>query len=64
MKIRLIRSLIDQKAIHKKTAWALGLRKIGDCRRHSDTPQIRGMVRKIRHLVQVESNDGTRDETK
>ncbi|MEO0084931.1 MAG: 50S ribosomal protein L30 [candidate division WOR-3 bacterium] len=54
MKVRLVKSLIDQKATHKKTAWALGLRKIGDCREHPDSPQIQGMVRKIRHLVKVE----------
>jgi len=63
VKVRLIRSLIDQKMTHKKTAWALGLRKIGDCRRHPATPQIKGMVRKIRHLIQVESNGGDQDET-
>ncbi len=54
MKVRLVKSLIDQKEMHKKIAWALGLRKIGACREHQNTPQIRGMIRKIQHLVKVE----------
>lgn len=54
MKVRLIKSLIDQKATHKKTAYALGLRKIGDLRVHKDSAPIRGMIKKIRHLVKVE----------
>lgn len=51
--VRLKKSLIDQKPCHKKTAAALGLRRIGDVRRFEDTPQIRGMIRVVRHLVEV-----------
>jgi large subunit ribosomal protein L30 len=53
VKVQLIKSLIDQIEPHKKTARALGLRRTGDSREHQDTPQIRGMIRKIRHLVKV-----------
>ena|SRR5438309_1392693 len=35
------------------TLRSLGLRRIGHTVRHEDTPQIRGMIHKVRHLVQV-----------
>ena len=38
----------------KRTLAALGLRRINHSVVHEDTPQIRGMVFKIRHLVRVE----------
>jgi len=51
--VTLKKSLIDQKPCHKKTAAALGLRKIGKTRTYNDSPQIRGMIRVVRHLVEV-----------
>jgi large subunit ribosomal protein L30 len=36
------------------TLRSLGLRRIGHTVEHSDTPQIRGMIHKVRHLVEVE----------
>jgi large subunit ribosomal protein L30 len=36
------------------TLRSLGLRRINHTVEHSDTPQIRGMVHKVRHLVEVE----------
>jgi large subunit ribosomal protein L30 len=40
------------------TLRSLGLRRIGHSVEHSDTPQIRGMIHKVRHLVEVsEEND-------
>ena len=53
LKVTLKKSLIDQKPCHKKTAKALGLQKIGNCRTYNDSPQIRGMIRVVRHLVEV-----------
>ena len=35
------------------TLRSLGLRRIGHTVEHEDTPQIRGMVHKVRHLVEV-----------
>jgi large subunit ribosomal protein L30 len=35
------------------TLRSLGLRKIGQTVEHSDSPQIRGMIYKVRHLVEV-----------
>jgi large subunit ribosomal protein L30 len=39
------------------TLRSLGLRRIGQTVEHDDTPQLRGMVHKVRHLVEV-SGDG------
>ena len=35
------------------TLRSLGLRKIGQTVEHSDTPQLRGMIYKVRHLVEI-----------
>jgi large subunit ribosomal protein L30 len=35
------------------TLRSLGLRKIGQTVEHSDSPQVRGMIYKVRHLVEV-----------
>ncbi len=57
LKVTLIRSLIDTKPVHKKNAWALGLKRVNSCRIHNDTLVIRGMIEKIKHLVKVEYVD-------
>jgi large subunit ribosomal protein L30 len=57
LKVTLVKSLIDTKPVHKKNARALGLRKLNATRIHNDTPMIRGMITKIRHLVKVENVD-------
>ena len=54
LKVTLIRSTIGVKPKHKKTVQALGLRKINSNRVHSDNGAIRGMLRKVSHLVKVE----------
>jgi large subunit ribosomal protein L30 len=41
----------------RETLRSLGLRRIGQQVQHDDTPQIRGMIRRVRHLVEV-SADG------
>jgi large subunit ribosomal protein L30 len=51
--VTLKKSLIDQKPCHKKTASALGLRRIGHSRKFTDTPQLQGMLKVVRHLVEV-----------
>jgi large subunit ribosomal protein L30 len=60
LKVTLIRSLIDSKPVHKKNARALGLRKLHCSRIHTDSPQVRGMIEKVKHLVKVE-NINTKD---
>jgi large subunit ribosomal protein L30 len=41
----------DQR--QRDTLRSLGLRRIGHTVEHSDSPQIRGMIHKVRHLVEV-----------
>ncbi len=41
----------------RETLRSLGLRRIGHRVEHEDTPQLRGMIRKVAHLVEV-SEDG------
>ena len=54
LKVTQIRSVIGSKEGHKRTVQALGLKRIRDSRVHQDTPQIRGMVQKVQHLVRAE----------
>lgn len=54
IKVTLKKSLIGRKKDHIATAKALGLSKIGKSIEHNDTPQIRGMIKKIEYLLQVE----------
>ena len=55
-KIKIIqtRSIIDRPKDQKRTIEALGLGRPNWERVHTDTPQIRGMIRKVTHLVRVE----------
>ncbi|MGI6574343.1 MAG: 50S ribosomal protein L30 [bacterium] len=55
VKIILKRSLIGSKPEQRATAKALGLTKINKAVIRKDTPQIRGMINKINHLVEVET---------
>jgi large subunit ribosomal protein L30 len=48
------RSAIGRQQRQKLTLKALGIRKMNHCVVHNDTPQIRGMIRTVEHLVDVE----------
>ena len=54
LKIKLVKSTIGSKPMHKKNVEALGLRKIGQVVEKKDNPQMRGMIAKVSHLVEVE----------
>ena len=54
LKITLVRSTIKSKRNQKATIEALGLKKIGSFVTQKDNPQIRGMIKKVEHLVEVE----------
>ncbi|PIP11876.1 MAG: 50S ribosomal protein L30 [bacterium (Candidatus Stahlbacteria) CG23_combo_of_CG06-09_8_20_14_all_40_9] len=54
IKVIQIKSKIGVKSDQKRTLLALGLHHPHDERIHNDTPQIQGMIRKVRHLVRVE----------
>ena len=53
IKIKLIRSPIGRPGDHVKTARALGFKKVGQTVEKKDTPQIRGMIRKIDYMLEV-----------
>ena len=54
VRITLINSPIGRREDQKATVKALGLRKLNQVVEHGDTPQIRGMINKVSHLVKVE----------
>ena len=54
VRIRQIRSGIGQTERHRGTLRALGLGKIGRTVEHEESPQLAGMLRKVRHLVVVD----------
>jgi len=55
LKIIQTRSIIDRPEKQKKIIEALGLGRPNWERVHYDTPQIRGMINKVSHLVKVEA---------
>ena len=54
IKITQVRSTINRTKRQKDTMKALGLRKINQAVVHETSPQLIGMVEKVRHLVKVE----------
>ncbi len=53
IKIKQVRSRINCPIDQKRTLDALGLRKLNRVVEHNDTPAIRGMVNKVKHLVTI-----------
>ncbi|KAB1442343.1 50S ribosomal protein L30 [Pseudodesulfovibrio senegalensis] len=53
LKVKLIKSKIACKPQQVKTLEALGLRKIRQEKSFEDRPEIRGMIAKVKHLVEV-----------
>ncbi|NQY01188.1 MAG: 50S ribosomal protein L30 [Flavobacteriaceae bacterium] len=54
IKIRQIKSQIGRLKNQKRTLEALGLRKMNQVVEHEATPQILGMIDKVKHLISVE----------
>ncbi|MFH1091777.1 MAG: 50S ribosomal protein L30 [Pseudomonadota bacterium] len=54
IKITQVKSVIGSVPKHRRTMRALGLTKMHQTVVHQDTPQIRGMIRQVIHLVKVE----------
>ncbi len=54
IKVTLRRSLIGEKPKTRATVEALGLKRIRHSVEHTDSPTLRGMLHKVRHLVDVE----------
>ncbi|MCL1942524.1 MAG: 50S ribosomal protein L30 [Candidatus Azobacteroides sp.] len=55
IKVRQVKSRIKCPIDQKRTLDALGLRRINRVVEHEATPQILGMIKKVRHLVVVEN---------
>jgi large subunit ribosomal protein L30 len=58
LRITQVRSTIRTKPEHRGTMRALGLRRINTSTERDDSPALRGMLRKVDHLVRVEEIDG------
>ncbi len=54
LKITQIRSTIGREKRQKRTVKALGLKKLNQTVIHDDTPSIRGMIEKVKHLLKLE----------
>lgn len=54
IKIKLVKSPIGKVAKHKKTIKALGLRKLNQVVEKNDTPQIRGMIKQVEYMLEIE----------
>ncbi|MEW5783720.1 MAG: 50S ribosomal protein L30 [Bacillota bacterium] len=56
LQITLVRSPVSCRPKQRQTLKALGLQKIGQRVEHSDVPEIRGMIRVVDFLVNVEES--------
>ncbi|MBS1042656.1 50S ribosomal protein L30 [Gluconobacter cerinus] len=54
VQVKQIASVIGRKPGQAETLVGLGLRGIGSTRTLEDTPAVRGMIRNVAHLIQVE----------
>ena len=54
LRIKQVRSLIGRPQDQRDTVRSLGLRRINDVSEFADSPSVRGMIQKVRHLVTVE----------
>ncbi len=62
LKVKQIRSIIDRPERQKLTIKALGLGRPNWEKVHNDTPQIRGMINRVIHLVEVSEFEPTVEE--
>lgn len=53
VKVKLVRSPISTRQSHRDTVLGLGLKRMHQVRELKDTPEVRGMIRKVAYLVQV-----------
>jgi large subunit ribosomal protein L30 len=57
VRITQVRSTVGQAYPHEGTLRALGLGKIGRTVERKDSPELRGMLRYVNHLVRVEEEE-------
>ena len=53
LKVKLVRSIAGTRESHRATVRGLGLRKLNSESTLEDTPSVRGMINKVKHLVRV-----------
>jgi large subunit ribosomal protein L30 len=54
IEITLVKSVINHPENQKRTVKALGLNKLNSMVVHKETPQILGMIQKVKHLLKIE----------
>ena len=54
--VKQVKSAIGRQGYQRKTLKGLGLNKINKQRELDDTPSIRGMIEKVKHLVEIKEN--------
>ncbi len=57
IRIKQIKSSIGRVKSQKRTLIGLGLNKIGKNVELDDTPSIRGMINKVKHLIEIKENN-------
>ena len=57
LRITWVKSTIGRRFDQKRTVRALGLRRLGHTVEISDSPSLRGMIKKVHHLVSVEETE-------
>src|SRR5688572_32104674 len=58
LRIKLVKSPIGNTRQNRATVQALGLRKVRQVVEHNDHPSIRGMIHKVKHLLEIEEVSG------
>ena len=58
LQVKLVKSVIGSEPRVRKTVKALGLKKMNQVVYKEDQPHFRGMIHKVRHLVQVQETEG------
>ena len=53
VKVTLVKSVAGTKSDHRATVLGLGLKRMHQTRELEDTPAVRGMINKVKHLVRV-----------
>lgn len=54
LRVRLVKSPIGCRALHRQAVRSLGLRRLHQVRELPDTPAVRGLIRQVDYLVRVE----------
>jgi large subunit ribosomal protein L30 len=57
LKITLVKSMVGRPEKHRKVLRGMGLKKMNKTVELVDTPEIRGMVHKVSHLVRTEESN-------